>query len=524
MTAFIRTVITCSAAMSAVALSLMLIEALAVKRRSTSVRALRWAWLVVMLGFICPIRPDLSALRRVIDVPRLPVLPELAQRASDRAATQLMPMPDMSAAPAAAWHVDWAGVIALIYALGVLTVLLMAMIKHWRFKRTVMRWSRPADAGLAELSQARMVVSKAVNSPLLMGAVRPVIVLPDCELPLDDLRAMIIHEEHHRAAHDVLIQHALLLARAINWFNPLMPIIAAEITLKCEQFADESTLRTCKLDRRAYVSAILAAAVSRRVPLTTGFIGGKRNMKRRLTAMYCHAMPKIGALILAVTMLMTLFVPSLAALAADAEPEASAQPEAPAALIGGEDPADALQDMLTLMLSRADDEEMRETLAMMMVAAADGMTQATNSLDDYEKLEDAYRQKGMTAEEITESMTQTAQPGIMNLMMSAPEEGIATRIRLMLATGELFPEIYAQLALGQFESRSIICSILAYEVATCSDSIAQICEVDAHTRAEAMDALLKWTEATGYETMYGPMEYERAEIDRLLKAESSEAE
>lgn len=74
-------------------------------------------------------------------------------------------------------------------------------------------------------------------------------------------------------------------------------------------------------------------------------------MKRRLTALYCRAMPKIGALILAVTMLMTLFVPSLAALAADAEPEASAQPDAPTTLIGGEDTADALQDMLTLMLS-----------------------------------------------------------------------------------------------------------------------------------------------------------------------------
>lgn len=524
MTAFMGTIITCSAAMSAVALSLMLIEALAVKRRSTSVRALRWAWLVVMLGFICPVRPDLTALRRVIDVPRLPVLlPGLARQSSDRAAAQLMDMPDI-AAPAAAWHVDWAGVIALIYALGVLTVLLTAMIKHWRFKRTVMRWSRPADAGLANLSRARMVISKAVDSPLLMGAIRPIIVLPDCELPPDELRTMIAHEEHHRAAHDVLIQHALLLARAINWFNPLMPMIAAEITLKCEQLADERTLLACPMDRRAYVSAILAAAVSRRVPLTTAFIGGKRNMKRRLTALYCRAMPKIGALILAVTMLMTLFVPSLAALAADAEPEASAQPDAPTTLIGGEDTADALQDMLTLMLSSCADEEERETRAMMMVAGIDGMTQATNFLDDYEQLEDAYRQKGMTAEEITESMTQIAQPGIMNLMMSAPEEGIATRIRLMLATGELFPEIYAQLALGQFESRSIICSILAYEVATCSDSIAQICEVDAHTRAEAMDALLKWTEAVGYDTMYGPMEAERAEIDRLLKEESSEAE
>lgn len=524
MTAFIRTVITCSAAMSAVALSLMLIEALAVKRRSTSVRALRWAWLVVMLGFICPIRPDLSALRRVIDVPRLPVLPELAQRASNRAATQLMPMPDMSAAPAAAWHVDWAGVIALIYALGVLAVLMTALIKHRRFKRTVMRWSRPAPAGLAELSQARMVVSKAVNSPLLMGAVRPVIVLPDCELPLDDMRAMIIHEEHHRAAHDVLIQHALLLARAINWFNPLMPIIAAEITLKCEQFADESTLRTCKLDRRAYVRAILAAAVSRRVPLTTGFIGGKRNMKRRLTAMYCHAMPKIGALILAVTMLMTLFVPSLVALAADAEPEASAQPEAPAALIGGEDPADALQDMLTLMLSSCADEEERKARSMLMVAAIEGVDQAVMALDNYEMLDYAYRQEGKTAEEIEEQMPRVAQPGMMELMLSAPNENIATRIRLMFASGELFPEIYAQLELGQDTPRSIICSVIAYEIAVNNSSLSLFGPIEIQTRAEAMDALVKWKEATGARSLYGTLEEERAEIDRLLKAESSEAE
>lgn len=524
MTAFMGTIITCSAAMSAVALSLMLIEALAVKRRSTSVRALRWAWLVVMLGFICPVRPDLTALRRVIDVPRLPVLlPGLARQSSDRAAAQLMDMPDI-AAPAAAWHVDWAGVIALIYALGVLTVLLTAMIKHWRFKRTVMRWSRPADAGLANLSRARMVISKAVDSPLLMGAIRPIIVLPDCELPPDELRTMIAHEEHHRAAHDVLIQHALLLARAINWFNPLMPMIAAEITLKCEQLADERTLLACPMDRRAYVSAILAAAVSRRVPLTTAFIGGKRNMKRRLTALYCRAMPKIGALILAVTMLMTLFVPSLAALAADAEPEASAQPDAPTTLIGGEDTADALQDMLTLMLSSCADEEERESYAMILVAAIDGVNQAVIALDDYEMLEYAYRQEGKTAEEIEEQMTRVAQPGMMELMLSAPNENVATRIHMMLASGELFPEIYAQLALGKYDARSIICSIMAYEIAIGNTSLSTFNYIEPQTRAEAMDALLKWTEAVGYDTMYGPMEAERAEIDRLLKEESSEAE
>ena len=54
MRAFLTTLATCSAAMSAVAIMLMLLDALALRRRKIPARAMRMAWLVVTVGFILP--------------------------------------------------------------------------------------------------------------------------------------------------------------------------------------------------------------------------------------------------------------------------------------------------------------------------------------------------------------------------------------------------------------------------------------------------------------------------------------
>ena len=248
--------------------------------------------------------------------------------------------------------------------------------RHWRFRRTVLRWSHPADATLNALSNARIVVSRAVQAPLLMGVRQPVIVLPERAMPLGDLRAMIAHEECHRANHDVLIQYVALLARALHWFNPLMLLIASELTLKCEQLCDEMTLTNCAITRRTYVGTILAAAATRRAPLTTRFAGGKHIMKRRLTALYSRSVPRAGALILALALALTVFAPSLMALAAQADPTASAdaptvadsQPQPTSAVLNdGLTASDMLQNVLTITLAASEGDY--ETNALQLLAA-----------------------------------------------------------------------------------------------------------------------------------------------------------
>ena len=437
MRAFLTTLATCSAAMSAVAIMLMLLDALALRRRKIPARAMRMAWLVVTVGFILPMRPDLR---------RLAVLLPHAEPAIDALHGQLLDvMPMLATIPAATvaplpttppinvpaavmtptaphWQPDWVLIVTLVYIAGATLVLGFELWRHWRFRRTVLRWSHPADAALNALSNARIVISRAVQAPLLMGVRQPVIVLPERAMPLGDLHAMIAHEECHRANHDVLIQYVALLARALHWFNPLMLLIASELTLKCEQLCDEMTLTNCAITRRTYVGTILAAAATRRAPLTTGFAGGKHIMKRRLTALYSRSVPRAGALILALALALTVFAPSLMALAAQADPTASAdaptvadsqpqptsavlndgptasadapavadsQPQPTSAVLNdGLTASDMLQNVLTITLAASEGDY--ETNALQLLAAGSGVDALVDALNMYDRLEALY--------------------------------------------------------------------------------------------------------------------------------------
>ena len=643
MRAFLTTLATCSAAMSAVAIMLMLLDALALRRRKIPARAMRMAWLVVTVGFILPMRPDLRGLAAL--------LPH-AEPAIDALHGQLLDvMPMLAAIPAATvaplpttppinvpatvmtptaphWQPDWVLIVTLVYIAGATLVLGFELWRHWRFRRTVLRWSHPADAALNALSNARIVVSRAVQAPLLMGVRQPVIVLPERAMPLGDLRTMIAHEECHRANHDVLIQYVALLARALHWFNPLMLLIASELTLKCEQLCDEMTLTNCAITRRTYVGTILAAAATRRAPLTTGFAGGKHIMKRRLTALYSRSVPRAGALILALALALTVFAPSLMALAAQADPTASAdtptvtdsQPQPTSAVLNdGLTASDMLQNVLTITLAACEGDYETNALqllaagsgvdalvdalnmydrlealylseglsfdqlteqypelanramydlvtgasepklaeraqlmlaagellpevyvrlgidgydesdatasellddalaimrayfggddmtgAMLILSAGDGVDALLNALDMYNSLETVYIDEGLSFEELAEQHTELANQAMYDLVISAPEPGLAVRAQLMFASGELFPEIYAQLAQGEYDARSALCACLAYNLAQYSGRISQmLSSPDAAMRVEADTALTEWWAATGRGDLFG---------------------
>ena len=643
MRAFLTTLATCSAAMSAVAIMLMLLDALALRRRKIPARAMRMAWLVVTVGFILPMRPDLRGLAAL--------LPH-AEPAIDALHGQLLDvMPMLAAIPAATvaplpttppinvpatvmtptaphWQPDWVLIVTLVYIAGATLVLGFELWRHWRFRRTVLRWSHPADATLNALSNARIVISRAVQAPLLMGVRQPVIVLPERAMPLGDLHAMIAHEECHRANHDVLIQYVALLARALHWFNPLMLLIASELTLKCEQLCDEMTLTNCAITRRTYVGTILAAAATRRAPLTTGFAGGKHIMKRRLTALYSRSVPRAGALILALALALTVFAPSLMALAAQADPTASAdaptvadsQPQPTSAVLNdGLTASDMLQNVLTITLAACEGDYETNALqllaagsgvdalvdalnmydrlealylseglsfdqlterypelanramydlvtgasepklaeraqlmlaagelipevyvrlgidgydesdatasellddalaimrayfggddmtgAMLILSAGDGVDALLNALDMYNSLETVYIDEGLSFEELAEQYTELANQAMYDLVISAPEPGLAVRAQLMFASGELFPEIYAQLAQGEYDARSALCACLAYNLAQYSGRISQmLSSPDAAMRVEADTALTEWWAATGRGDLFG---------------------
>lgn len=270
-------------------------------------------------------------------------------------------------------------------------------------------------------------------------------------------------------------------------------------------------------------------------------------MKRRLTALYSRTMPRMGALLLVMALALTIFVPSLVALAAadssaqtDAQPASTsddAQPQptgneglpqpTQAVMIGGDTAADIYNDLLTITLANPAADEL--TAAILIMAVGDGVNEVLNALDAYDLLEKAYRDEGLSFDETVEKYLADnpiiGNEAMFDLMAGAPRTGIATQAKLMLASGELFSEIYARLALGNYDGPSILSACLAYNIAAYDGRVADVCIINAAERARAMNALIEWGAAISPEgdnafvSLFGTMDAERAEIEAQLEAE-----
>jgi len=73
--------------------------------------------------------------------------------------------------------------------------------------------------------QVRLEESPLVNTTLLVGALRPVIVLP-CGITQEEcLRDILAHELTHARRHDLLYKWFAAAVTSLHWFNPLMPLV-----------------------------------------------------------------------------------------------------------------------------------------------------------------------------------------------------------------------------------------------------------------------------------------------------------
>lgn len=141
---------------------------------------------------------------------------------------------EQSASASAGIPVDWLSVLAWIWLVGAAVVLALAAVSHLRFARTVRRWQMPCEAAgyaaalkacLSEMRIRRRVglrLCPTVSSPMLMGLLHPVILLPDEELTTDELVLVLRHELTHLKRGDLLVKAGLVLAYALHWYNPVV--------------------------------------------------------------------------------------------------------------------------------------------------------------------------------------------------------------------------------------------------------------------------------------------------------------
>jgi beta-lactamase regulating signal transducer with metallopeptidase domain len=150
--------------------------------------------------------------------------------------------------------------------------------KYWRLTRAVQRM-RPIDEGPARVELERLAQRLGVRSvpelyatdratsPMLLGVVRPKIVLPEgvlARLDPEEVRLVLAHELVHWRRRDTWIGWLQVLVQGVFWFHPLVWWANSRLRHERECACDETVLRDVASDRDGYGETIVRVVTAAR--------------------------------------------------------------------------------------------------------------------------------------------------------------------------------------------------------------------------------------------------------------------
>ncbi|MGM9613900.1 MAG: M56 family metallopeptidase [Oscillospiraceae bacterium] len=177
----------------------------------------------------------------------------------------------------------------------------------------------------------KLLCSQFTETPMLLGLLRPLIVLPAKKLPPETAQYVLRHELTHYRRGDLFYKWFAALVFALHWFNPLMLLFRREINQVCELSCDERVLRDMDAgEKQRYGETLLDLAAGHALPVgvvTTTFATEKRHLRERLEQIMKHKkMSRVSIALTIIALILLCFVaaaagPARAASAAAASDE-----------------------------------------------------------------------------------------------------------------------------------------------------------------------------------------------------------
>lgn len=241
-------------------------------------RCLAWMLLCLRLAFPVSILPDHW------ELPQAPIQMEVP---ADRVLYRYTPpaqVPEVMEDPVATeqpaevqqeegFRISLSQILSLLWLLGGVSVLMVNNFRHGRFLAYLRRWGWPEEEEEIEdlyghLAQ-RLKLKRCpalwtcvdVHSPMLVGVLRPRLILPAEDMDRETLAYAILHELTHFKSRHIWLKALVLWVCALHWFNPLVWLMARSVERATELDCDERVLQTLpKEHRAAYSRTIVDAA------------------------------------------------------------------------------------------------------------------------------------------------------------------------------------------------------------------------------------------------------------------------
>ena len=128
-------------------------------------------------------------------------------------------------------------------------------------------------------------MSELVNSPILLGIVKPRILLNFGNYSEEELKLILKHELIHYKKHDILFRLLADGAQCLNWFNPVIYFFEMSFDDYGELACDEIVLTGADMDERTTYSHLilnLAKTKHTKIFFASMFCDTEKIMKRRL--------------------------------------------------------------------------------------------------------------------------------------------------------------------------------------------------------------------------------------------------
>lgn len=282
-----------------------------------------YLWLLVLLRLCVPAGVTLTLPAAPVEPPRAAAetLPP-ADTAPNWDAASPAPAPAPAAPGDAAPDAparnlpDAAALLGAVWALGAAVSLGRYAAGYLRFRRRVEHcWQPPSRAALDALRErdpggkVRLMECPRVSGPMLMGALRPVILLPP-EVEEDRLGDILAHELTHARRRDLLYKWFAAAVTGLHWFNPLMPLARREIGHLCELSCDQAVTQGMDPgERLRYGETLLAMAAP--PPAGMGSLAvtlceEKRRLQERLVSIARGGTKGTAALVLSVLLVLAV--------------------------------------------------------------------------------------------------------------------------------------------------------------------------------------------------------------------------
>ena len=147
--------------------------------------------------------------------------------------------------------------ISAIWIVGAALLFLIKLITYFVFLVKIHKHSTPVSCPEIRAYTKRKVtarISSTICSPLMIGVIRPTLLLPETSITPEQLNNVLAHEITHLKRNDILYKWFVCIVKCIHWFNPAVYYISKRINVDCEISCDLAV--TAQMDEQSKIEYV----------------------------------------------------------------------------------------------------------------------------------------------------------------------------------------------------------------------------------------------------------------------------